>query len=121
MKIKLLILFNNCLLQGKIPSYWKKSTISMLSKINSDNHSLKGNRPISILPCIARLFERMLLKHITKILNKNKIIIKQQSGFRHGRQTHDNLIYFTQKILEGFGKKENSLGISFDVITVCFG
>ena len=114
-KKKLLTLFNNCLLQGKIPSYWKKSIISMLSKKNSDKHSTKGYRPISILPCISRLFERLLLHRITKILNKNKIIIKQQSGFRHGRQTHDNLIYFTQKILEGFGKKENSLGIFFDV------
>ena len=85
------------------------------SKKNSDKHSTKGYRPISILPCISRLFERLLLHRITKILNKNKIIIKQQSGFRHGRQTHDNLIYFTQKSLEGFGKKENSLGIFFDV------
>ena len=97
MKRKLLILFNNCLLQGKIPFYWKRSTISMINKKNSDKHSTKGYRPICILPCISRLFERMLLRRISKFLNKNKVIIKQQSGFRHGRQTQDNRIYFTQK------------------------
>ena len=83
----------------------------MINKKSSDKHSTKGYRPISILPCISRLFERILLRRISKFLNKQKLIIKQQSGFRHGRQTQDNLIYFTQKILEGFGNKENSIGI----------
>ena len=115
LKEQILNLFNKCLTQGYIPRYWKRSTISMLNKKNCDKHSVKGYRPISILPCISRLFERMLHRRITKFLNKNKIIIKQQSGFRHGRQTHDNLIYFSQKILEGFSNKENSLGIFFDV------
>ena len=43
------------------------------------------------------------------------IIIKQQLGFRHGRQTLDNIILTSQKILEGFQRKEKSLSIFFDV------
>ena len=32
-----------------------------------------------------------------EILDKNKITIKQQSGFRQKRQTKDNIFFLTQK------------------------
>ena len=48
----------------------------------------------------------MLIK-IKEFLDKNKIIIKQQSGFRQKRQTKVNIFFLTQKALEALnrGKK----------------
>ena len=57
----------------------------------------------------------MILRRLSKFLTKEHIIIKQQSGFGHGRQTLENIILTSQKILEGFQRKEKSLSIFFDV------
>jgi hypothetical protein len=55
-KNSLLILFNNCLAEGKVPVNWKFSEISMLLK-SGQSASLPGSyRPISSTPCIARIF-----------------------------------------------------------------
>ena len=54
----ILLLFNKCLLYGKIPKYWKQSRITMIGKKGSDRRSVNGYRPISIIPCLSRLFER---------------------------------------------------------------
>ena len=97
-------LFNLCLLNSKIPKSWKISEITMIPKKGSDRKSVKGYRPISILSCLSRLFERLVLRRLERFLRKNKIIVKQQSGFRHKRQTIDNLVFFSQKILEGFNR-----------------
>ena len=37
---------------------------------------------------------------IKEFLNKNKIIIRQHSGFRLKQQTKDNFIFLTQKAIE---------------------
>ncbi len=64
-------------------------------KANSDNP--KDYRPISLTSNIAKLAEKLIAKKIKEFLESNKIIIKQQSGFRHQRQTRDNNV---QKIME---------------------
>ncbi len=67
----------------------------------------KNFRPISITSCVARLCERFILIEINEHLKENKIIIKQQSGFRSFRQTKDNIFAIC---LEAFNtKKKNFL------------
>jgi hypothetical protein len=52
---------------------------------------------------LTKLFERVILNRIKEFLVKNKLIIKEQSGFRKNRSTKDNLVYLTQKIAEALG------------------
>jgi hypothetical protein len=62
-----------------------------------------------------RLYEKIINKRIQDFLKKNKIIIKQQSGFRQNRQTKDNLIFLTQKAIEATNKKFRAISIFFDI------
>ena len=101
----LLSLFNSCLRLGKLPSSWKLSEITMISKKGCDKTSLNGYRLISILLRISRLFERLMLRRLIRFLNRKKILITQQSGFRNKRQTTDNLFFLTQKVQKGFVTK----------------
>jgi retron-type reverse transcriptase len=57
----------------------------------------------------------MILARIEKFLQKNKIIIKQQSGFRAKRQTTDNIVYLTQKIKENFNRSKKVCILFFDI------
>jgi hypothetical protein len=112
---KLLILYNKCLSEMKVPLEWKVAIVQMISKKSDDPTNIKNFRPISITLCIARLFERILLGRLQSHLKRNNIIIEQQSGFRRHRQTKDNLLALIQKSLEAtsMGKKVNA--IFFDI------
>jgi hypothetical protein len=61
----------------------------------------------------------MLIK-VKEFLDKNKIIIKQQSGFRQKRQTKDNIFFLTQKATETLNRGKKMCTIFFD-IALAFG
>jgi hypothetical protein len=56
-----------------------------------------------------------MLAKTKEFMEKNNIIIKQQSGFRNKRQTRDNIFYLTQKATESFNRKKNMRAIFFDI------
>lgn len=82
----------------------------------SNNFSDPSNyRPISLTSNIAKLGEKLISRRLKEFLKENKIIIKQQSGFREHRQTKDNLVHITQKIYESYNRKKKVFGIFFDI------
>lgn len=111
----ILILFNETLKQGKIPENWKLSTITMIPKKNKNSSNPKDYRPISLLSCLGKLCERLVLIKLSHFIESNKIIIKQQAGFRKNRQTKDNVFVLIQKIAEAFNRKKRVLGFFFDI------
>ena len=115
MKEKLLEIFNKCLHKKEVPHSWKHSVISMLVKSCQDGKNVSSFRPISMIPCIDRLFERLILSRLHKHMKLNNILVKNQSGFRENRQTKDNLLYLTQKAQEGFNEDKKTLAVLFDV------
>jgi hypothetical protein len=114
-KEKILALFNQCLREKRVPDNWKTSVVSMLLKQGQEASGLNSYRPISMTPCLARLFERMILARLQQHLKKNNILITNQSGFRKARQTKDNLLTLIQGAQEGFNRCEKTLAIFFDV------
>ena len=112
---RILTLFNWCLKEGVIPVSWKHSVISMLLKNGQSPNEINSYRPISMTSCLARLFERLVLMRIQGHLDKNKIIIPAQSGFRKARQTKDNILTVIQTAQEGFNQNEKTLSVFFDI------
>jgi hypothetical protein len=102
----LLSLGNKCLTAHDIPTYWKLSTITMIHKKDTDTAEPKSYRPISVTPCLARFYERLVLARFKKFLRQRKFLIVPQSGFRDHRQTKDNIAYVTQKVQQGFSEKK---------------
>ena len=49
---------------------------------SGDKEDLKNYRPISILPTIARIFEKLLYDQLYKYFTDNEILGKTQWGFR---------------------------------------
>ena len=61
-------------------------------------------RPISLTSCVSKLFERIILSRLLFILESNSIFSPRQAGFRPGRSTLDQILYFSQFISDGFNK-----------------
>ena len=62
----------------------------------------KNYRPISLLPLISKIFEKVVHDQTQAFLDENKILYKFQSGFRRTFSADSCLSYLSNKIASGF-------------------
>ena len=74
------ILFKMSIDNGTCPLLWKKANITPIYK-KWDASQVSNYRPISILPAMCRLFERILADDINFHLHHNRLITDAQYGF----------------------------------------
>ena len=74
-------LFNLSLSLGRFPDSWKIARVAPIFKDGATDD--KSNyRPISVLPVISRLFEKLIFDQLYDYLNRNQLIFLLQSAFR---------------------------------------
>ena len=98
---------------GTVPSELKIAKVIPLFKAN-DPYTLTNYRPISILPFISKILEKLVHKRLIKFLNKFKILHTQQFGFRANQSTDSALSLLDFQISQAFDKKQLTLGIFLD-------
>ena len=64
----------------------------------------KNYRPISLLPLISKVIEKVILNQMENFLDTNMILYSCQSGFRKHYSTDTCLSYLTDKVRTGFEK-----------------
>ena len=79
-------LFNLCIQQASYPNVLKQATVVPVFK-NGDKKLLKNYRPISTLPNINKIFEKLLYARLNDFFETTKIISDSQYGFRKSRDT----------------------------------
>ena len=84
--------FSNACKIAKVKPLFKKG-----SKTDPSNY-----RPISLLPLLSKVFERVVLDQTEEFLSLNKILYDYQSGFRKNHSTDTCLSFLNDKILKGF-------------------
>ena len=62
----------------------------------------KNFRPISLLPIVSKIIEKVMHDQTMNYLTESKILYRHQSGFRKNHSTVTFLTYLTDKILTGF-------------------
>ena len=72
-------------------------------------------RPISLLSIFDKLLERLVCNRLTDFLNRYNILYDYQFRFREKHSTSLALIDTIDKIYEYLDKKENVIGIYFDL------
>ena len=87
-------LFNFSIASGEFPSDWKVAKVCPLFK-SGEKCDANNYRPISVLPSIARVFERILFEQIYRHLSNNKLLYSRQSGFRSLHSTVSALLDMT--------------------------
>ncbi|CAH1240954.1 Hypp6244 [Branchiostoma lanceolatum] len=84
-------LFNYSLSTGIFPMEWKQSNVTPVFK-KGDRTDPLNYRPISLLPTVAKVFERLVHNHLYSYLEENSLLHKNQSGFKKGDGTVLQLI-----------------------------
>ena len=99
--IPLKLIFQNILHTSVFPDMWKLANVTPIHK-KSDKQLIKNYRPISLLPICAKLFEKIIFNSLYSYLHKNNLITKNQSGFRPGDSTTNQLLFLVNEIHEAF-------------------
>lgn len=84
-------IFNSIIRLSYFPLLWKFSTIIMIHKPNKPADSTSSYRPISLLPFLAKILEKLILKRILSIISDKKVLPDYQFGFRSSHSTTHQL------------------------------
>jgi hypothetical protein len=79
-------LMNASLEKGDFPLSWKKSIIIPLPKKQNPSN-LNELRPISVLPAMSKILEKLVIQQVTEFINTENLLPKLQSGFRKNHST----------------------------------
>lgn len=105
---------NKCLTEGTFPNTLKIAKVSPIYKsgVKTDPSNY---RPISVLPIISKIFERILYNRLYTYLKEKGFLIKQQYGFRPKCSTLSATMDLITKIKLNIDKKHIALGIFIDL------
>ena len=91
MAFNLSLIFNMCVEQGIFPHQLKVAKVIPVHKADS-KMVMSNYRPISLIPIIGKIFEKIIFERIYSFINKHKILYNKQYGFQRGKSTELALI-----------------------------
>lgn len=91
-------IINCCLEKNYFPSNWKCALVTPLPK-NSNPQSFSDLRPISILPAMSKILEKITFTQIYNYFNEKGLFSSYQSGFRPAYSTLTALAKVTDDII----------------------
>lgn len=107
-------IIHSCLEAGIFPDSWKEAVVQPIPKVKQPA-SLADLRPISLLPVLSKILERIIHKQLTGYLNINGILPSCQSGFRRNHSTVTALLKVTDDILRAIDKGQITTLVLLDL------
>jgi hypothetical protein len=99
-------LFNLSLRTCKFPTSWKLANVLPIYKkgVTSD---VNNYRPVSLLSCLSKVFEKAIFKHVFNFLRQNLILTVHQSGFLPGDSTVNQLVNLYNTFSKALDEKKD--------------
>ena len=110
----LTLVINQSLNTGIFPDTLKVAKVMPLLK-KGDNNLLNNYRPISLLPAISKVFEKIVYRQIYSYLEQHNLLLKSQYGFRTDHSTELAGLEFVDRILHDMDNKQFPLAIFLDL------
>ena len=86
-------IINQSLVNGIFPDFIKIAKVVPIYK-KEDEHIFDNYRPISILPSISKIFEKVTHVQLCEYFVINKLLYAHQYGFREGHSTEYAILEF---------------------------
>ena len=107
-------IFNHSLRISKYPSCWKIANVLSLFK-KGDKSIASNYRPIALLSCVGKVFERIVFKYIYNYMLEHKLLYKFQSGFVSGHSTSHQLIELYHQICIALENGQITVAVFCDI------
>ena len=114
----LLHMINTCLVLADFPDPWKHSIVHPIFK-SGDTSDPSNFRPISIVPVLAKIVERVVQRQLYYYLSSNHLLSPTQHGFRPHHSTETALVSVTDRIMSAADRGEVTLLCLID-LSKCF-
>ncbi|XP_052755375.1 uncharacterized protein LOC128201710 [Galleria mellonella] len=105
---------NLAIASGVFPLVFKIALIKPVHK-SGDRDCVDNFRPISILPTLSKVLERLLNKRLIHFLEKNFLLSSSQFGFRSGRSTDEAVHELTNSVVTNLDEGKKCLTIFLDL------
>ena len=99
---------------GIIPEALKAAQIILIYKADDPSEST-NYRPISILPILSKILEKVILKRLLDFLTKQDILNHSQFGFRKYHSKTLALIDLIDNISNSFDNRDYTIGVFLDL------
>ena len=106
-------LFNSCMLTGVFPDELKVAKVMPLFK-TGNRSDMSNYRPISILPTLSKIFEKLIYKRFYKFFDDNDIIYNCQSDFRQNHSTIHAIQTAINSVVNSLNSSYHTMGIFID-------
>ena len=110
----LTLMINQSLCTGIFPDHLKIAKVVPLYKKDSP-HSFDNYRPISLLPAISKVFEKVVYNQLYDYMTQSKLLYESQYGFRKEHSTELASLEFSDRILAHLDKNEIPITIFLDL------
>ncbi len=107
-------LCNLSLSNGNVPNDLKIAKIVPIYKKGTKD-KLSNYRPVSVLPALSKIYERLVYNRLVNFLDKHKILNKQQFGFRKNHSTSLAISALVDQFHETVERNEFMLGLFIDL------
>jgi len=99
---------------GTVPESQKLAKVIPIYK-NNNQHEFSNYRPISLLPALSKVLEKVIHMRVYTFLTKENTLFSSQYGFRHGHSTSQAHTELLSDILLGFESNKFTLGLFLDL------
>lgn len=112
--IPLAVIFNKSIETGVFPQLMKYAEVIPIHK-GKEKYMISNYRPISLLPAVSKVLEKITYKRIYDFLSLNDILYQSQYGFRKNHSTVDAIIQFIGEVSKGIEEDKDTLAIFLDL------
>ena len=104
--VYLTYIYNACIRLHYFPKNWKKAKVIMLPKSGKPLDNPDSFRPISLLPILSKIFEKLICKRLLSIPSKLNIVPDHQFGFRANHAAIEQVHRVTTTLRNALEAKE---------------
>ncbi len=110
----LTLIFNLSLETGVVPENLKTAKVIPIYK-KDDPEIFSNYRPVSLLPCLSKILERLVFDRCVHYMDTYKILNEKQFGFRSNHSTQMAIMQLVDKVNAAVEKDETTIGIFLDL------
>ena len=104
---------SSCLRRLKIPKIWRRALVVAIPKPAKPVGDPKSYRPISLVCVPYKILERLIYARVEPLVDR--LLPKEQAGFRRGKSTVDQVVLLTQNIEDSFEAKKKAGAVFIDL------
>ena len=108
-------IFNAIIRINYFPSLWKLAEIIMILKPGKKPDEVKSYRPISLLPILSKIFEKLLMKRLHPIIQERRLLPNHQFGFRSNHGTIEQVHRVVNEIQMAMESRKYCSAVFLDV------